>query len=254
MTAHVLHGMFIGLTVLVGLAGGLLLSRGTRWWLSDDSRISLVTGRRLGPAMMFGGVLLAAAAALLFPASAVIPADTVHTAAAQLTGDVSAPNSADLILTAVVLGAVAASTPFLIIFDIRIRRLPDRIVYPLILLILTALVLGTVIGHSLNWYTGFIAGVAATLLFLALHLLGRLLRARTLGFGDVKLAFVVFALAGLFDQWAPALVLIAMMLIAGVWAIISALRSRRLAGTTIAFGPAMLSGMWLGSVLAPFLL
>jgi leader peptidase (prepilin peptidase)/N-methyltransferase len=45
-----------------------------------------------------------------------------------------------------------------------------------------------------------------------------------------------------------------MMLIAGVWALIGAIRARRLRGVTIAFGPAMLSGMWLGSVLAPILL
>lgn len=251
MTTHVLHGMFIGLTILVGLAGGLLLSRGTRWWLDDDSRLSLVTGRRLGPSMMVGGVLLAAAAALLFPASAVIAPEA---GIARPTGALSAPNSADLILTAFVLGAVAAATPFLITVDIRIRRLPDRIVYPLILLILTALVLGTVIGDSPHWYTGFIAGTAAALLFLALHLLGRLLGARTMGLGDVKLAFVVFALAGLFDPWAPALVLIVMMLIAGLWAVIAVVRSRALNGTTIAFGPAMLSGMWLGSVVTPFVL
>lgn len=237
MTSYVLGGMFLALTIFVALAGGLVLARSTRWWLADDSRLTLVTGRRRSPWTAVIGVILAAGAAMLFPFD---------------TG--SAPNPADFILTAFVLGFVAAATPILISVDIRIRRLPDRIVYPLILLILAALVLGTVAGGRLNWYTGLIAGIAATVLFLALHLLGRLLRTRTMGLGDVKLAFVVFALAGLYDPWAPALVLIAMMLIAGLWALIAAVRKRRLAGTTIAFGPAMLSGMWLGSVFARFVL
>ena len=54
------------------------------------------------------------------------------------------------------------------------------------------------------------------------------------------------AATGLYDPWAPPLVLVVMMLIAGVWALIGAIRARRLRGVTIAFGPAMLSGMWLG--------
>lgn len=45
-----------------------------------------------------------------------------------------------------------------------------------------------------------------------------------------------------------------MMLIAGVWALIGAVRARQVRGVTIAFGPAMLSGMWLGSVFAPIVL
>ena len=104
------------------------------------------------------------------------------------------------------------------------------------------------------WFTAFFAGLVALVFFIALHLLGRLLRARTMGLGDVKLAFIVFAVAGLFDLWAPALVLVVMMLIAGIWALIGAVRARRIRGVTIAFGPAMLSGMWLGCLFAPILL
>src|SRR5699024_5906006 len=75
-----------------------------------------------------------------------------------------------------------------------------------------------------------------------------------MGLGDVKLAFIVFSTSALYHPWAAPVVLVVMMLIAGVWALIGAIRARRLRGVNIAFGPALLSGMWLGSVLARFVL
>lgn len=104
------------------------------------------------------------------------------------------------------------------------------------------------------WFWSFFAGFLGLGAFAALHLMGRLLGVRTMGLGDVKLAFIVFAVPGLFDPWAPALVLVAMMLISGVWALIGTIRAGRVRGVTIAFGPAMLSGMWLGCLFAPILL
>lgn len=257
----VLHGMLIGLTILISAGTGLLLEKTRGRWLADDAHLEVVSRARLarGPGLVIAGLLIAAAAVLLFPFSHVIPigSGSVSGAYAPLSAeplDPGAPNSADIILLGLILGIVAAATPFLITADALVRRLPDRLVYPLIVICLLTPVLGTLIGESRIWFFGLIAGSGAAVFFAALHLVGRLLHVRTMGLGDVKLAFVVFSTAGLFDAWAPALVLIAMMLIAGIWALIAVAVQRRMKGITIAFGPAMLSGMWLGSVLAPILL
>ena len=75
-----------------------------------------------------------------------------------------------------------------------------------------------------------------------------------MGLGDVKLAVVVAGVSALISPWAPALVLVVTMLVAGVWAIVAGVRAGSLHRTTIAFGPAMLTGLWVGSVSARFVL
>ena len=206
---------------------------------------------------MLGGLVIAAVAALVFTLTVLAPLETGWSAHAPMSGETFAPdqpNSADRIISALLLGLASGATPFLITADVSLRRLPDRINIPLSLLALGLIITGSVLGELPMWFTAFFAGLVALVFFIALHLFGRLLRARTMGLGDVKLAFIVFAVAGLFDLWAPALVLVVMMLIAGVWALVGAVRARRIRGVTIAFGPAMLSGMWLGCLFAPILL
>ncbi|SDT11398.1 Type IV leader peptidase family protein [Brevibacterium sandarakinum] len=248
MDTDVLHGMLIGLSILISVAAGLILARTAATWLADDAQFEIISRVRLvrGPWLMIASICIAAAAVLLFPSGQVIPVDTGFTA--------SAPNPADIILSALILGVVAAATPFLIVVDVLVHRLPDRLVYPLIVICLLTMVLGTLVGESRIWFVGLLAGLGAAAAFAVLHLIGRLMRTRTMGLGDVKLAFVTFSTAGLFDHWAPALTFIIMMFIAGIWALIAAAAKRSLKATTIAFGPAMLSGMWFGSVLSPFLL
>ena len=205
---------------------------------------------------MLALVIAAVAAARLHSHRACIhwrPGGALH---APLSGETFAPdqpNSADRIISALLLGLASgrhhSSSP-----RTSAWRLPDRINIPLSVLALGLIMTGSVLGELPMWFTAFFAGLVALVFFIALHLLGRLLRARTMGLGDVKLAFIVFAVAGLFDLWAPALVLVVMMRIAGVWALVGAVRARRIRGVTIAFGPAMLSGMWLGCLFAPILL
>ena len=185
------------------------------------------------------------------------PPDTGWSAYAPLSGTTFAPaepNSADRIVSALLVGLVSGATPFLATADVIVRRLPDRIVVPVSLLALGLIITGSVLGDLPMWFSSFFAGLLALVFFTALHLVGRVLRVRSMGLGDVKLAFIVFAVAGLFDPWAPALVLVAMMLISGIWAVTAAVRAGRVRGVTIAFGPAMLSGMWLGCLFAPILL
>lgn len=254
MDSGVLHGWPIGATALISAGLGVLLACCRSWWLADDGHAAVLARARLFRPLPLAilGAVLAVAAALLFPG-------TSTTLDFGLAGPGGAGPGADFgifdrVLLALSLGAAAAATPFLFVVDIVVHRLPDRIVYPLIGLELLALVLGQLLGESPIWGLGLIAGGAGVLFFGSLYLIGRVMHARTMGLGDVKLAFIVFCVPTLFSAWAPALVFIIMMLIAGIAALVTAAAKRSLRATTIAFGPAMLSGMWFGSVLAPNLL
>lgn len=249
MDSGVLHGWPIGATAVISAGLGLLLARSRASWIADDGHAAVLARTRLFRplALAFLGTVLAVAAGLFFPG-------TSTTLESGLAGPGADFGTVDRLLLALSLGAAAAATPFLIVTDILVHRLPDRIVYPLIGLELLTLVLGQLLGESPSWGLGLIAGGAGVLFFGSLYLIGRVMHARTMGLGDVKLAFIVFSVPTLFSAWAPALVFIIMMLIAGVAALVTAAAKRSLKATTIAFGPAMLSGMWFGSVLAPILL
>lgn len=259
MDAGVLHGMTIGVTVLAALACGLILAATPRVWLNDSAHLQQWQASRWarGPGPIVAGLIIAAVAAVVFTLAVLAPLETGWSAYAPLSKETFAPdqpNSADRIVSALLLGLVSGATPFLVTADVSVRRLPDRIVIPLTVVALGLIITGSVLGELSMWFSSFFAGVLALAFFAALHLVGRVLRARTMGLGDVKLAFIVFAVAGLFDLWAPTLVLVVVMLIAGVWALIGAVRAGRVRGVSIAFGPAMLSGMWLGCLFAPILL
>lgn len=231
-----MHGMVIGVSVLIAVVVGLVLARTLRTWIADDAQAAVLEGSRGNVGLVIVGTLIAAIGSLALPVGEVLKTPADHIGAALL------------------LGAVAGATPFLVRADVLVRRLPDRIVWPLIAIGLVTAVVASVLGGSSVWFLVLFAGVTAALLFAGLHLLGRAMNARTMGLGDVKLAFVVFSTATLFDPFAPALVLVAMMFISGIWALIGAIRAGRVRGVTIAFGPAMLSGMWLGCLFAPILL
>lgn len=242
MNSEVLHVWPIGVAAMFSVAAvfsvgaSLFLARSMPWWVADVAHAGLLARSRAYQPVLLGllSLVLALVALLLFPTALTSPPDRL--------------------LLALILGVSAAATPFLFLVDIVVHRLPDRIVYLLIGTEVLACVLGQIFGESRIWVLGLVAGTGAALFFGVLHLIGRLLHVRTMGLGDVKLAFVVFLTPTLFSPWAPALVFVIMMLIAGVGALFAAASRRSLAGTTIAFGPAMLSGMWFGAVLSPFLL
>ncbi len=127
---------------------------------------------------------------------------------------------------------LVAVTPALVVTDLRVRRLPNRIVVSGIVVALIAV--------ALEWsLVPLIAAVAyAGFLFLA-GLSGGI------GMGDVKLA----ALLGLASP-TPAIAVaspVLAFLLGGVAASIALVRRGR--RTRIAFGPAMLAGYWLAAVL-----
>lgn len=134
---------------------------------------------------------------------------------------------------AIALLAVAATTPALIRFDLRERRLPNRIVLPAIAAGLVAV--------SLGWlFTGasptgaLVSGAAYFVFLLVLGLTGGM------GMGDVKLAAALGIAAGTLGVSVALLSPLLAFLAGGVGGIVGLIRKRR----TLAFGPFMLGGFW----------
>lgn len=134
--------------------------------------------------------------------------------------------------------------------DLEVRRLPDRLVlpaYPVAAVLLTACAVVT--GEPaalLRALTCAGAGVAAFLLAALLSPGGE-----GLGLGDVKLAGVLGGLLGWWG-WSDALVgLLSGFVLGGLAALVLLLARRVDRGGALAFGPAMLLGAYLCTVLAP---
>jgi leader peptidase (prepilin peptidase)/N-methyltransferase len=138
---------------------------------------------------------------------------------------------------------LAAVSVALAAIDIDLRRLPDRIVLPSIVVGIVLLALAT-FGAG-DWGLLVRALVGGAVLF-AFYFALVLAYPRGMGFGDVKLA----ALLGLYLGWMgwDALIVgaFAAFLIGGVFAIVLVLVKRANGKTAIPFGPWMLLGAWVG--------
>ena len=138
---------------------------------------------------------------------------------------------------------LAAVSVALAAIDIDLRRLPDRIVLPSIVVGVVLLAVAT-FGAG-DWGLLVRALVGGAVLF-AFYFALVLAYPRGMGFGDVKLA----ALLGLYLGWMgwDALIVgaFAAFLIGGVFAIVLVLVKRANGKTAIPFGPWMLLGAWVG--------
>ncbi|GAA2748989.1 prepilin peptidase [Amnibacterium kyonggiense] len=131
---------------------------------------------------------------------------------------------------------LALVTPRLVETDLAEHRLPDAVVLPGY-----PVVLGAVLLHA--WSTGVapldavLAGAACGLVFLLLHVAGGM------GFGDVKLAPLLGALAAVAVPGGALLWLVAAFLLGGVGAVVVLVR--RGLGARLPLGPPMLLAAWL---------
>ncbi len=132
--------------------------------------------------------------------------------------------------------------------DLALRRLPDRIVLPTIVVLAALLAAASALRHDPEPLLRALAGGAA---LLAGHLLLALVSRGGLGLGDVKLS----AALGLATAWVgwEALVLgaVASFLLGGAvgGGLLLARRARR--RTALPFGPWMLAGAWIGILAGP---
>ena len=132
----------------------------------------------------------------------------------------------------------------LVHIDLRVRRLPDRLVLPAYPVTAVALLACSVVTG--RWSALAVAAASAGVavaVFTVLALLSP--GAGGLGLGDVKLAGVLAALLGWFDWRAAAIGLAAGFVLGGVAAAVLLISRRADRHSHIAFGPAMVAGAYL---------
>ncbi|GAA4507007.1 A24 family peptidase [Brevibacterium yomogidense] len=233
--------------------------------IADDAGMRLLrpSPRRWSPepVLVCCGIVLAVAAPVAFAAlrsgggltMAALPSAVAPTG----IGGVVA-----VVCTGLGIGAAAGSSPVLAWIDVRIHRLPDRIVLPLLGLTaacwtVAALSGGTALigsGHGLpdQGLVGHGPGLALVIgavcggLVLVVSVIGGRGRGLAIGLGDVKLAILVGALTGLAGTGAVLTAFVVAQLSACVEAAWQVLVARRGLATRLAYGPHLLLGMWTG--------
>ena len=144
------------------------------------------------------------------------------------------------------LAYIAAVTIPLIVIDVRSHRLPNRLVLPGYLVAAVTLVAVSLSTGAIP-LASLIAAVAYVLFLFALSFAGGM------GMGDVKLAGVLGAAAGLVG---PSAAILSPLLAFGLGGLASAVvlvTRRGTRATRIPFGPFMLAGFWIAVALGLFL-
>jgi leader peptidase (prepilin peptidase)/N-methyltransferase len=225
--------------VLVALLTAVLAQRLLPVLVADEAGMRLLRPARRSRARARWGAALSVLTAVVPAACAALVLPTV--------------GIAPTILLAVGWGAAAGATPLLVVVDRRIRRLPDRIVLPLIGL--TALLWLIVRAAAHEAPAGSAAGLALLLgpvcgaVLLLLSVVGGRGRHLAIGLGDVKLAVLLGLLAGLAGGGgvlAAFVVSQAAALGEALWRVVVRREGLR---TRLALGPHLLLGMWTGPVL-----
>ncbi|MGN6446211.1 prepilin peptidase [Amnibacterium sp.] len=130
---------------------------------------------------------------------------------------------------------LALVTPRLVAVDLAEHRLPDAIVLPGYPIVLLTAVLHAWVSPASLWPL-LTAGAACGLVFLLLHTAGGM------GFGDVKLAPLLGALAAMTVPGGAPLWIVLAFATGGIGAV--AVLARRGLGARMPFGPPMLLAAW----------
>lgn len=137
--------------------------------------------------------------------------------------------------------ALAWASVVLTHVDLRTNRLPNRIVYPTVLVLASSMFFAAI--HSQDRSRALVACATACVLaacYAALWLLGGL------GLGDVKLSFALGLTLG-WSGWFAALIgTLAAFALSGGFALITLTKRTTRVGARIPFGPWMLLGAWVG--------
>jgi leader peptidase (prepilin peptidase)/N-methyltransferase len=135
----------------------------------------------------------------------------------------------------VLMGALVA----LAVIDFETYLLPNRIVYPLTVVMLALLAAGTAADDDLSAYgRGLLAGVIAFAVFFVLHLVSP----RSMGFGDVKLSFTLGLALGVLGWGEMLLGLFLGFFYGAVIGIVLIATKLRGKGQAVPFGPFLAAG------------
>lgn len=180
------------------------------------------------------------------------------------TQNANAPLVDPLLLVAAVLAFVGVLllvylTAVLTIIDIRVQRLPDRIVIPGGVTVLALLTLSGV-GTTYSQYAQMTTAteqwptpghtVGGAICALALFYVLAMISPQGMGGGDIKLAPLIGAVLGFFGGWLGVGIGLATGFIFGaVWSLLTMVVRARGRSRTIPFGPSMFAGAWIVLIL-----
>lgn len=137
--------------------------------------------------------------------------------------------------------ALAVAAPLLAYVDLRSHLLPD----PVTLAASAAAIIGLAVGclatsHGRTLLVALGIGLATSVLLLGLELVGG-----GLGFGDVKLVFVLSTTAAAVSVGGAILLLVLAVTLGGLTALVLVASRRRDRKAHLPFGPFLLAGWWL---------
>jgi leader peptidase (prepilin peptidase)/N-methyltransferase len=137
---------------------------------------------------------------------------------------------------------LAASLLVVSVIDLEHYVIPNRVVYPTIAVALPLLAGAAAIGHEWDRYVHALLGGAAAWTFL---LLVHLVSPRGMGFGDVRLSFILGLYLGWLGAGHVALGLFLGFLLGSVAGIVLVIARRRTRKQAIPFGPFLAAGAML---------
>lgn len=147
---------------------------------------------------------------------------------------------------------VALACVCLAAMDLDVHRLPDRIMWPTMGVLVIGLCLAAAVGTE--WHVlgrvllaGFVCGAG----YLALALLSLARGSLALGLGDVKLAVVLGGGLGWFSWQSVVLGMYAGFLVGGLVAVVLLVTRRIGLKADLAYGPPMMVGALIGALLPP---
>jgi len=135
-----------------------------------------------------------------------------------------------------------AMTTVLIVTDLDEKLLPNRILYPGTSAVVVLLAAGALVEGAL---TPFRNGLIAGAVYFGILLVLGLINPKGMGFGDVKMAFVIGLVLGFWDWRVLAQALILTGLIGGIPALFLMAVKKVSKEYPIPYGPAMILGAWI---------
>jgi leader peptidase (prepilin peptidase)/N-methyltransferase len=135
---------------------------------------------------------------------------------------------------------MAVASPFVMWFDIKERRIPNRIT---LILALYAVMVGVGVFISTDDVVRLIQAAALSVIAAASFAAILWLAPGSIGMGDVKFVVVVAFLLGLASPAIFVYAMLATAVIGGVWGIVQLMRHNL---DVFAYGPSIVLGVWVG--------
>jgi leader peptidase (prepilin peptidase)/N-methyltransferase len=144
--------------------------------------------------------------------------------------------------TAAVLAFIAVVSVALFVIDLKHKRLPHTLVLPSYAIVLALMIVAWLVGERATWWSALVGLCAMGGFYGVLWFI----YPRGMGFGDVTTAGLLGMVAGFISLESLAVAAIAGPLVGGLVVAVLLVMRRVAKGTAIPYGPALITGAWLG--------